>query len=292
MKKNNLDLWGWLRGWEGCARCQEGRSALKNPLPSLCFFFGRVGVVADSRLTRSKSLSKLRGAFALVSLSKYIRYFDILAEDPRVLRVGVISRQTTKENVEENNAREKQVLTGKGQWVEVSVCVLMWVSVNALCVRVRTVCACEHKCACVCEHMYVYTRGGKRRWQGEGGEKNSPCDHRHRNSCFDFRLRLHIPWGRSPVGSESGKWPYLVFCLDERKSSFAQGNSPWGVPLCGWLGTQRPRVQDPLQIQFCMRNQCGFILLFCCCCSFLQALRCQDPQADNNDAFQTRLQTA
>ena len=90
--------------------------ALKNPLPSLCFFFwqggGRVKLIAD---LREASLHQTRGAFALVSLSKYIRYFDILAEDPRVLRVGVISRQNHKENVEENDAREKQVLTGKGQ---------------------------------------------------------------------------------------------------------------------------------------------------------------------------------
>lgn len=33
----------------------------------------------------------------------------------------------------------------------------VYVSVNALCVRVRTVCACEHKCACVCEHMCLHT---------------------------------------------------------------------------------------------------------------------------------------
>lgn len=68
----------------------------------------------DSRLKRN-SLHQTQGTFALVSLSKYIRYFDILAEDPRVLRAGVISRQNHKENVEENDAREKQVLTGKGQ---------------------------------------------------------------------------------------------------------------------------------------------------------------------------------
>ena len=89
--------------------------ALKNPFPSLCFFWqggGRVKLIAD---LQEASLQQTRGAFALVSLSKYIRYFDILAEDPRVLRAGVISRQNHKENVEENDAREKQVLTGKGQ---------------------------------------------------------------------------------------------------------------------------------------------------------------------------------
>lgn len=58
-----------------------------------------------------------RVAFALVFLSKYIRYFDRLAEDPRVWGEGVISRQNHKENGKENDATEKQVLTGKGQGV-------------------------------------------------------------------------------------------------------------------------------------------------------------------------------
>lgn len=65
------------------------------------------------------------------------------------------------------------------------MCVFMSVSVNALYVRVRTVCACEHTCVHVYVSTCVYTRGGKRRWQGrEGGREEQPCDHRHRNSAL------------------------------------------------------------------------------------------------------------
>lgn len=39
-----------------------------------------------------------------------IRYFDTLAEDPRVWREGLISRP----NLKENDAREKQGVPGKG----------------------------------------------------------------------------------------------------------------------------------------------------------------------------------
>ena len=47
----------------------------------------------------------------------------------------------------------------------------MCVSVNALCVRVRTMCACEYICVHVYARTCVYTHGGKRQWQGRGGRE-------------------------------------------------------------------------------------------------------------------------
>lgn len=121
---------------------------------------------------------------------------------------------------------------------------------------------------------------------GGEGEKSSRCS-QIREFCFDWSpgctFQLDVRGG-SRVGSKSGERTVSRFCLDERKF-FAQGNNPpWGVPssVGDWeLRRAQPSSSNPI----CIRNQCGFLFFSPL---LLEALRCPDPGASNNDAFQTR----
>lgn len=81
-------------------------------------------------------------------------------------------------------------------------------------------------------------------------------------------------------GVGKGKWPRLGFVL-MRGNSLPKATVPPGVCLPLWVTGNSREPSDPLQTQFALEINVGFFLFS------LEALRCQDPPASNNDAFQT-----
>lgn len=66
-----------------------------------------------------------------------------------------------------------------------------------------------------------------------------------------------------------------------RGNSLPEATVPPGVCPPLWVTGNSREPSDPLQTQFALEINVGFFL------SSPEALRCQDPQASNNDAFQT-----
>lgn len=131
------------------------------------------------------------------------------------------------------------------------------------CVRVRTVCACEHKCACVCRHMCLHTW-----WEeavaGKGGggrEKNSPVITDTEFCTSDFRLRLHIPGAGLRWGLRAGNDHIWCFVL-MRGKFFAQGSSPLGVCPPLWVtGNSETQSPESSSNPICMRNPMWFFVV-------------------------------
>lgn len=139
-------------------------------------------------------------------------------------------------------------------------------------------------CECLCKGAErveaVEGRGGG------GGGRAAPWPQILRSEIpLYLELAAHSSWmlgAGGGVGSERGEMTVSGFCLDERKF-FAQSNSPPGVCPPLWVTGNSSEPSHPLQTQFALEINVGFSFFF-----LLEALRCQDPRASNNDAFQTR----